>query len=97
VNFGLPDEVLAEIRAVLAKYHLQKAVVYGSRARGDHRPNSDIDIAVWPKEGTADRIAMLSAELDGLDIIYKIDLLEMRPDTDPALAAKVARDGREIR
>jgi len=96
VNFGLPDKVLAEIRAVLAKYPLAKAVVYGSRARGDHRPNSDIDIAVWPKEGATDRIAMLAAELDGLDIIYKIDLLEMRPDTDPTLAAKVARDGREL-
>lgn len=96
MKFGLPDEVLAEIRAVLAKYPLAKAVVFGSRARGDHRPNSDIDIAVWPKEGTADRVAMLAAELDGLDIIYKIDLLEMRPDTDPALAAKVARDGREM-
>ena len=30
--------------ALQKKFRIQKAIVFGSRARGDHRPSSDLDI-----------------------------------------------------
>jgi predicted nucleotidyltransferase len=46
--------ILTRFRAALAEVYgdrLERAVLYGSRARGDHRPDSDYDIAVFIKDG----------------------------------------------
>jgi predicted nucleotidyltransferase len=44
------DAVLGRFRAALERLYgerLERVVLYGSRARGDHRPDSDYDIAVF--------------------------------------------------
>jgi uncharacterized protein len=46
-------DALRSFKAILAaKYgpHLRSLYLFGSRARGDHRPDSDIDIAVFLDE-----------------------------------------------
>jgi predicted nucleotidyltransferase len=46
------NPILARFRAALAEVYgdrLERVVLYGSRARGDHRPDSDYDIAVFIK------------------------------------------------
>ena len=43
------EELLAEIKAALAQAYgprLQRVVLYGSEARGEGRPDSDIDVLV---------------------------------------------------
>jgi len=45
----LPDPALAQqilIERVVAAVHPEKIILFGSRARGDHRPDSDFDILV---------------------------------------------------
>jgi predicted nucleotidyltransferase len=47
------DPILNRFRSALAEIYgdrLERAVLYGSRARGDHRPDSDYDIAVFIKD-----------------------------------------------
>ena len=47
------DPILIRFRAALAKTYgdrLGRAVLYGSRARGDFRPDSDYDIAVFIRD-----------------------------------------------
>ncbi|HJU16297.1 MAG TPA: nucleotidyltransferase domain-containing protein [Stellaceae bacterium] len=44
------DPTLKRFRAALDKIYgerIERVVLYGSRARGDHRPDSDYDIAVF--------------------------------------------------
>ncbi len=43
---GIREQVLEEIRDLAEKYHLKKVILFGSRARGDYRRTSDIDLAV---------------------------------------------------
>lgn len=45
-KYGLKPELLDEIIMLARKYDLEKVVLFGSRARGDHKERSDIDIAV---------------------------------------------------
>lgn len=45
-NTGIKPEVIEEIRRIARYYHVQKVVLFGSRARGDYHRASDIDLAV---------------------------------------------------
>lgn len=48
-----PDPVLERFRAAVAKLcgdRLARVVLFGSRARGDARPDSDYDVAVFPRD-----------------------------------------------
>jgi len=44
------EEVKEKISAVLRKYNPEKVYIFGSLARGEHTPGSDIDILVKFKE-----------------------------------------------
>ena len=43
---GIREAVLTEIRDLAEKYGLERVVLFGSRARGDYKKTSDIDLAV---------------------------------------------------
>ena len=43
---GIRKEVIEEIRNFARKYQVKKVILFGSRARGDYKRISDIDIAV---------------------------------------------------
>lgn len=41
---------LEKLRAVLRKNRIARAWLFGSRSRGDHRPDSDVDILYQPED-----------------------------------------------
>ena len=43
---GIEKKVLFEIRELAKKYGVSKVYLFGSRARGDYKERSDIDLAV---------------------------------------------------
>ena len=45
---GLPPSVLTQVIDVLRQHpEVERAVLFGSRAKGRARPNSDIDVALF--------------------------------------------------
>jgi predicted nucleotidyltransferase len=65
------DPVLIRFRQALDEIygsHLERVVLYGSRARGDARPDSDYDVAVFLRDmadrfAEMDRLADLSTDI----------------------------------
>ena len=55
-----------------------KVVLFGSRARGEHRPASDVDIGIVPR-GKIDRrrLALLREKIDDLNIPYKVEIVDL--------------------
>lgn len=72
--FGLSDILQEKLCSVFRKYHcIDEVVIYGSRALGTNRENSDIDITL---KGTIpfDKLLNIEIEIDDLMIPYKVDL-----------------------
>lgn len=77
-RFGLSAAVLEKIRGVLALHpSVRRAMIYGSRAKGNYRPGSDIDLTLVTAEGDTISSAELAQILDELDdqlLPYLLDL-----------------------
>lgn len=95
MTYGLSDTVIAKIHAVLQKYpQVQRAVLYGSRAEGCHRPGSDIDLTLIGGEDlTLDVLYRISWELDDLLLPYTIDLSLLHHIDDPEVVDHIRRVG----
>jgi predicted nucleotidyltransferase len=73
--FGLKDSHINLIKSVFAKYNcVTKVVVYGSRAKGNYRTGSDIDLSLFGNDLDFDTLLKIENELDDLLLPYKIDL-----------------------
>lgn len=46
-NTGISQKVVDEIRLLAQKYNVNGVILFGSRACGDYRMRSDIDLAFW--------------------------------------------------
>jgi predicted nucleotidyltransferase len=55
---------------------VKNVFLYGSRAKGNYKKTSDIDLAVCFASGAKKSIASLKSELEDLPIIYTIDLID---------------------
>ena len=77
-EFGLPDRTLKTMRAIFARYpQIEKVVVYGSRAMGNYRTGSDIDLTMYGEYTdsiTYNDLNKIAGELDDSDIPYMVDL-----------------------
>lgn len=75
MKHGLSDATVANITSVFRRYPaVEKAVLYGSRAKGTHRAGSDIDLTLRGTDLTADLRSEIALALDDLLLPYTIDL-----------------------
>jgi predicted nucleotidyltransferase len=78
----LEPEVLTEIvRRVVQAVAPEKIVLFGSRARGDHRPDSDIDLLIINESNTprSKRTIPIHAALRGLPIEVDTEVMVYTP------------------
>lgn len=87
-----PDE-LRLARAILARHvPEQEARVFGSRAKGNAKPHSDLDLVLMEETPLPDRVrAELLADFDESDLPFRVDLVEWR-DASQTLRAAIARE-----
>ncbi len=99
-----PSAGIAEGRSLLRRYHfidriaahpfVDRIILYGSRARGNHHDRSDIDLAIACPRATVAEWADLLAWVDEhADTLLAIDLvrLDALPADDP-LRSAIDRD-----
>jgi predicted nucleotidyltransferase len=95
--FGLRQEDVASIKHILsASPKVKKVILFGSRATGNFRPGSDIDIAIEADDLTRDELMRLALQLEDLDLLYKIDLLDYTKISNSDLRAHIARVGKVL-
>ena len=91
---GLPPRTERKIRDVLARHpEIEKAVLYGSRARGNFKSGSDIDLTLVGEKLDSKILGQLDWELDDLLLPYTIDLSLFRELNHPELIEHIQRVG----
>lgn len=76
MRYGLSEENIEKICGVFAKLStIDQAVLYGSRAKGNFKPGSDIDLCLHGAGISSQELGDIAFELDDLLLPYSIDLL----------------------
>ena len=86
---GIKEQVLAEINKLAETYQIKKVVLFGSRARGDFRERSDIDLAVYGGDFTR-----FSLDVDEKTwTLLQYDFVDMNQSVQPELIAAIEKEG----
>ena len=94
---GLKEPALSRIRDVLRRHpKVQEAILFGSRAKGSHKPGSDLDIALVGDELRLKDLNAISLALDDLLLPYAIDLALYHRIDNPDLLEHINRVGKTI-
>ena len=94
-RFGLKETTIEKIGAVFATFpQVDKAVLYGSRAKGNYKNGSDIDLCLYGGQDlTLTILSKINQELDSLLLPYTIDLSIFEQLTNPDFIGHIRRVG----
>lgn len=92
--YGLSQNTLVQITNVLASFpEVERAVLFGSRAKGTHKRGSDIDLSLSGDALDWRTVGRLYDALDDLMLPYRFSLIQHDANTDADVAAHIARVG----
>lgn len=92
MKFGLSDRVIQKFSEVFSKYPaIDSVVIYSSRAKGNFREGSDIDITLMGNQVTEDIRSKVWLDLDDLNTPYLIDLSVFHKLNSPDLCEHITR------
>ena len=93
-TIALRDRDLAVLRRTFGRFPCVREVsLCGSRATGQARRASDIDLAISAPHATADQWLALTDALDEAPIIYGFDVVRTERAHTPRLIEKIACEG----
>lgn len=86
---GIKEEVLNEICRFAEEYQIEKVILFGSRARGDYKERSDIDLAI-----SGGDIVRFSLDVDEqTHTLLKFDFVNMNRSVQEELLESIKREG----
>jgi len=95
-DFGLPHDVFEDVLDTIRSYsEIKSAKIFGSRAKGNYKRYSDVDIAIFSDTGT-DLSSCIKDKLEDLDAIYYFDVLDYNKVSDTKIKEHIDRVGIEI-
>ncbi|MBC8206015.1 MAG: nucleotidyltransferase domain-containing protein [Kiritimatiellales bacterium] len=94
---GINPEELHRLGSVFEQEpNLREVILYGSRAKGTHRPGSDIDLTLKGTALTTAWLMDLSAKIDDLLLPYEVDLSIFEHIDNPDLIEHISRVGKVV-
>jgi len=92
----LLEQALQQIvRVAQRSLALRRVILFGSRARGDARPDSDIDLAFEHRSSDAEWAEFVNEMAEHAPMLVSLDLVDLAR-VDTALRARIERQGRLI-
>lgn len=92
--FGLPDNSVAQLQRLFASHpDVRKVILYGSRAKGNYRDGSDIDLTLEGEGLTLKELNRIEQQIDDLLLPWSVDLSLLEHIDNPDLIAHIRRVG----
>jgi predicted nucleotidyltransferase len=92
MSYQLSKKLKQAIQAIGHDYLIRKIVLFGSRARGDAKPTSDIDLAIYVLPEFKEQ-GLLASSIDDLETLLKIDLVFINDHTEDELLENIRKEG----
>jgi predicted nucleotidyltransferase len=97
MKYGLSNDTINKIINVFSDYpEIESVIIYGSRAKGNYKPGSDIDLTVKGKKLSLSLMNKIALTLDDLLMPYTIDLSVYTHIKQPSLLDHIRRNGIEF-
>lgn len=94
LNHGLTSATVADIHSVLARHpEVERAVLYGSRAKGNYKPGSDVDLTLVGAELTPKILGKIERDFDDGPLPYRFDLSIFSQITQADILEDIQRVG----
>ena len=94
MKFGLKESTLEKIiNVIVSAKKVDQAILYGSRAKGNNRQGSDIDISLKGENISIEELNRISLDLDDLLLPYTFDLSIYEHIKNPDLIDHINRVG----
>ena len=89
MKLGLNEKVENEIIEIAIKYQVDRVILFGSRARGDYKRTSDIDLAV-----VGGNVSAFSAEVnEDTSTLLEFDIVNMSGTVQEELLESIKKEG----
>ena len=70
------EQLMDKIKMIAFNYpNIYKIILFGSRARGDFRSSSDIDLALFSKYESSLEVSNFTNDIEKLDTLLKFDIV----------------------
>ncbi|MFH1362325.1 MAG: nucleotidyltransferase domain-containing protein [bacterium] len=94
MKFGLTEEIIGKINNIFAKYpQVEEVILYGSRAKGNFKKGSDIDLTLKGRGLDLSLANKISLEIDDLLLPYSFDISILDQISNPDLISHIKRRG----
>jgi uncharacterized protein len=95
MKFGLDNLTRQKIQSVFEKYNeIEETVIYGSRAMGNHREGSDIDLTLKGEKLNPKTLSSIEQDIDELNTPYLFDISIFHLLNSPSLIDHINRVGK---
>lgn len=91
--YGIRINLYNELINTIKKFGIKKAIIFGSRARGEYKDNSDIDLAIIFNNNDKDNFIKLQTKLEELQTLYKFDIIDFNGIKDDKFKSEIEKDG----
>jgi predicted nucleotidyltransferase len=97
MRFGLSDKIIEGLNSVFRKHpEVEGVTIYGSRAKGNFREGSDIDITLIGSALNKDIGSKISIEIDELNTPYLFDISIFHQLNNKNLEEHIKKHGRNL-
>lgn len=97
MKYGLDDKYFNALISVFPRHpEVESVILYGSRAKGNYKPFSDIDITLKGKNLTRQLLGRIFTEIDDLLLPYFLDISIYNKLTDKGFIEAIDKTGVEI-
>ena len=94
MQYGLSKETVTKINCVFSRFkEVEEAILYGSRAKGNFKPGSDVDLTLKGEKLKLKLLNKISLDLDDLLLPYTFDISIFHQITNTDLIEHIERVG----